>query len=326
MSDTSEGKPKLSGYIITGIISLLVAVAGGWTLNYLTEKRSSLEYEIVTSDAFSGEKQNIAISTTDIRNGGKKELESIYCKINFPNATITEYKITGIPKSAATITTGSNFFELNAHFLNPSEAISVQLLLSFPSAAFDRPTINVRAKGIVGKEVAKSSDMRRGSDVISLLSMGLTALLAIILTSLRFLPRFTARLLYTKKHHGDQRDILSYLLDINGFHDDASSILHSSRKLTYWALSDYLAQKWILTIDDSIIKRGIKFFEDLLDYAEIEATTVLIIYFNLARLSAAVNDTPNAMEYLKKAIKTEHKVILKRIQLDPNLSKLHTPT
>lgn len=324
MAESSEGKNKLSGYIITGIISLIVAVGGGWALNYLTEKRSSLEYEVVTSDAFSGEKQNIAISTIDIRNGGKKELDSIYCKLTFSNATISEYKITGIPKSAATINLGSNFFELNSPFLNPTEAISVQLLLSLPSGKFEKPTITVRAKGIVGKEAVRGKQEKQSKELLPIII--LTAILAIATTSLRLLPKFRPQILYTKKHLDDQRDILSFLLDINGFHDDASFIRNSSRQLTYWALSDYLAQKWILAGDESIIKSGIKFFEDLVDYAYIEETTLLIIYYNLARLAATVNDAPKTKAYLDMALKGNHKVILKRIKLDPNLSKIHSAT
>lgn len=322
MSDSSNFKGKYLGFILTGIISLVVAVGGGYILNYLTEKRTALEYEVVNSEVFSGQKQNIAISTIDIRNSGKKELENLFCKIAFSNVIINEYKITGIPKSQSSTTQETNQFQLNAPFINPGEKVSVQFLLLLPAGQYEKPTIEVRGKGVVGIETT-GHNRSAASPKSSLLLLLVTALLALSPMMLLILLKLNQKVFYTKKHADDQRDILAYVFAINGFLNESNVIRNLSRKVSYWAEADYLTEQCISTKDDATIRRGMKCLEDLIGYAEIAATSVLILNYNIARMAAVISDTAKANESLKKALEGNHKVIIKRIHLDNNLSELY---
>lgn len=322
MADAYEVPRKLIGYLVTGIISLIVAVGGGYLVNYLTEKRMALEYEVVNSEAFSGQKQNIAIWAIDVRNSGKKELENLFCKIGFSDAFISEYKITGIPKSQASITQESNQFQIATPFINSGEKISVQLLLLLPSGQYQKPVVEVRSKGAVGVEIARGN-IRKGSPkdlFIFSLSVGILALVPVTVRALR---KFNPKMFYTKRHKDDQRDILAYIFSLNGFVDESHEIRNSSRELSYWSEADFLTQRCLRTDDEPTMRRAIKCLEDLMDYAAVADTSLLIINYNVARMAVAINDIEKAKVSLGLALKGKHKVIVRRINFDSRLLELY---
>ena len=148
MPENSISPARFFYMILAGVISLAVGVGGGLILNRLTEKQSKLVYGVTASEIFTGQTQNIAILAIDINNAGKAEIEELLCEISFENATISEYKVLGLPNTSQTITSSTGNFQLRSPFLNPQEKISIQLLLVLNSDEFSPPIINVRGKGI----------------------------------------------------------------------------------------------------------------------------------------------------------------------------------
>ena len=130
----------------------------------------------------------------------------------------------------------------------------------------------------------------------------------------------------TDIHRGDQRDIFAYVLSVCGFHTESDNILHWPREWSYWSISDYLTGKWLATHpqDKELLKRGAESFERLLQYAGIHEQSARIIELNAARLYLCAQDSTRAKERIKNAVQKKDAVILKRIEIDPELRKVHS--
>ena len=123
-------KTNTQAIVIAGLVSLVIGVGSGWLINYLTEKRAKLTYDVTTQEVFAGEAINLGIFAIRIANEGKKEVEKLSCHLTFPAGEISEIRITGVPESARTVNSSGTDIEVNLPFLNPGENFSIQLLLS----------------------------------------------------------------------------------------------------------------------------------------------------------------------------------------------------
>lgn len=148
----------------------------------------------------------------------------------------------------------------------------------------------------------------------------LFAMIPLLLLRTRKFRRF----LYSQKHLDGQREILSYIYSINGFVEEANLIYSSNVDRYYWAESDFFTSKCLESNDKDKIRRAIKTLDDLIIYADIEHTSCLIIHFNIARLGAAIEANELAAAHLRLAKEDNHKVIEKRIQMDPVLVALES--
>ena len=324
MADESSLRGKYFWILITGLVSLVVGVSGGLILNRLTVEHANLEYELKTSAVFTGKKENIAILAIDIRNPGKKEIEDLVCRVDLKDSALQEPKVTGLPTSSYTSNHGVDFFQLTVPFLNPSEQFSIQLLLGLPNQTLKPPVIQVRGKGLTARE-RSPDDKEKKKDVLS--TSFAAAISTMIIPLIFFLvSRFRPGLFYTKKHRDDQRDVLAYILAINGFFDLANSTRQSERRQSYWSIADALTEQCLVSTDEQIIRRGVKALLDLVEYASMADTSQLLIHYDIARLAARIPDESLLKEHLSLARKGGHKVIEKRIKLDQELSAISSTT
>lgn len=317
MEESSEKSSRLGIIILTGIISLIVGVSGGLIVNYFTERKAGLEYDIVSSSLFAGQTQRVAIVGLNVTNPGAKEVEDINCQIEFGNSNITELKVVGLNPSAYNTKISNNRLDLKAPYLNPRESFSIQLLLGTTETELKPPLISIRGRGVTAYQKPTISEKRKISQIISLLAAAFSALLPLIAIR-RILPRF----FFTKRHRDDQRDIFAFVLGVNGFYAEAEAIRNSVRSLSYWSESDRLAERCLISKDVSTIERGISCLRHLLEYAGMSDTSRLIVHYNIARLAAAKGDNTLVNDHLKVARKGKHAVIEKRIAFDSNLAKV----
>ncbi len=138
----------------------------------------------------------------------------------------------------------------------------------------------------------------------------------LILLVIRFRPEF----LYTKLHRDDQRDVFAFVLAINGFQELAIVTRYSERRQFYWSTADALTEHCLTSGDEPVLRRGIKALDDLMRYADVESTSKLLIHCNIARLAVRIPDRTLAKKHVELALKRRHKVIEKRIALDPELA------
>ncbi len=320
MAEQENTIAKYFWIILTGIVSLIVGVGGGVIINYFTQKRTALEYELVTSEVFSGQKQNIAILALQINNPGNKEFEDFICRVSFPDAQLTEFKVTGLPKPSYTTKSRNDFFELKAPFINQQEVFSVQLLLSLQKSQLVPPNIEIRGKGVIAKKRSEIETQKKYKSLVTLLATAVSTMMLPVV--LLFIAKRYPLLFYTTFHQDDQRDVLAYIFSINGFLEEADKIRSSERQHYYWAQSDFLTEKCLASKDEQLIRRGIKTLHDLINYASLSHTSLLIIHCNIARMAASLDDAETAKKYLRLACKGKHKVIEKRIILDEKLNAI----
>jgi|SRR5438876_4412698 len=316
--DTSRGGRYLI-VIVTGLISLGVGVGSGLLLDYLRSAPASLTYAITTSEAFAGQQARIGIVGVRIANPGRREAEGVRCSITVSGASIREHRIVGIPVADRTVRASDRELELATAFLNPGETVSLVLLLALDGEVLPRPVIDLRGKGIVGREeTAAVSAVPRPREILQLSVSALAALSTVLMAILVVIPRLGFR----KRHSDDQRDVLAYVLGLNGFVREAQELRATSRTVTYWATADDLTERWLKSGDKDVIQRGLAALETLLEYAQIATPSQWLIRTAMARLAVATGDLDRARRELRLAAASKHPVILKRIDYDPNLKGL----
>jgi hypothetical protein len=134
------------------VVSLVVGVMVGVLVFRLNERLPGLEYQIVASAIFSGEKERIGLFAVNVANPAGKEVEGVTCEVNLRHLDLQETKITGIPQSAYSQTVKDGVLRLEVPYLNPQETFTLQLLVTTKEPEIEIPKPNVRAKGLVGVE------------------------------------------------------------------------------------------------------------------------------------------------------------------------------
>jgi len=319
----NTSKPEWFRTIIASIISIFVGLAIGLLLEFFKSSKPNIEYTYSESDAFKGQAGSFAILKLQVTNSGKKELEDVLVRIEGKDDEFLEAKVSGIPPSTRSHRLDKTSFQLNVPFLNPLETVSAQILLSPKTEKPETPKIEVRAKGIIGhlaEQPTRDSFKRQIPPLLAAISSAFFALYFI-----RRIRRVTPRMFYTKSHRDDQRDVLSFILELNGLNDEAETIRHSERTLSYWAEADRLTNKILRLEDPDRTRRLAKSFEQLLYYAFMEDTSCMLINTDIAKLYSKTGEMQKAKEAISKARSKNHKVIEKRIELDETLRKLVAP-
>jgi len=326
-------KGTLSTILITGLVSLAVGIGSGLLINYFTEKRPKLTYDITTQEVFTGQINNIGIFAFRVSNDGKQEIEKLLCHLKFSEGKITERRVGGVPVSARTVVGSDDEIEVSVPFLNPNEHFSVQVLLGNVKQPLVRPSIEIRGKGVIGKEIVSSKSSKKSfSEIFPLLSVALVTLLTALITLKSLMDRRLKNLSEmldekeepTKHASGDQRDTIAFALDTKALYEDAKMIREWPRELPYWAASDSLCNKWLISKDHDRIKKGIESLDFLVDYAEIADASKRIIFLNMAKLAFAVDNLDLSKKYLSDALLEQDDFIKKRIQADTTLSSIYT--
>lgn len=281
-----------------------------------------MEYQKVATSVFSGPSENIAILTIEVENSGKRELEDLSFVVEWEDATLRESKVSGLPKGKFAESNGSNSFTIESDFLNPTEKIKTDLLLALAGRELIPPTIDIRAKGLVGKErVIGEEEKQTKFSSITL------AVVTALLVALVFIRKITGSLKedngYTTSHCDDPRDVVAYVLDVHGLHTQATSLRKIPRNISYWSITDDLTQEFLEEGNFDQLRQLAAALEDLMDYAEVEDTTCFLINYDLARIYFELGEIPKSKSCLNKSYEGNHEVIAKRIALIPALQDLH---
>ncbi len=320
----NTSKPEWFRTIIASILSIIVGLSIGLLLEFFKSSKPNFEYTYSESDAFKGQAGSFAILKLQVTNSGKKELEDVLARIEGKDDQFLEAKVSGIPPSTRSHSLDKTSFQLNVPFLNPHETVSVQILLSPKTEKPETPKIEVRAKGVIGHLTEQPQARSAKVEIPSLLAAILSAF--VTLYFFRRIRRATPKFLYTKSHRDDQRDILSFILELNGLNDEPEAIRRSGRILSYWAEADRLTNKILRLEDPDCTRRLTKSLEQLLYYADIQDTYRMLINTNIAKLYSKTGEIEKAKEAISKARSKKHKVIEKRIELDETLRKLVAPS
>jgi len=328
-------KGALSTILITGLVSLAVGVGSGLFINYFTEKRPKLTYDITTQEVFTGQVNNIGIFAFRVSNDGKKEIENLLCQLNFSEGKITERRVGGIPVSARTVGGSDEEIEVSVPFLNPNEHFSVQVLLGDVKEPLVRPSIEIRGKGIVGKEIeSPESSKKTFGNIFPLLIAAIATLLTALATLKTVIDRRFKNLSGmlvelddmkdpTKHAGGDQRDTIAFALDTKALYEDAKIIREWPRELTYWAASDALCNIWLTSKDNDRTVKGIESLDFLVNYAAIADDSKRIIFLNIAKLAFSSDNRDLSKKYLSDALSEKDDFIKKRVEADTILSSLY---
>lgn len=236
---------------------------------------------------FVGEKESIGVLVLNVSNPAQRDVESVTCTLSLGSLELREPKIIGLqPGAYSQIAKEGGVFEVDIPYLNPEEAFSVQLLVASKKPEFRIPKPIVRAKGIVGVDRATRPKQTPFEDILILVvPPAFTA--ALVGVTIIFRSRMQ-RIFFTKKHSDDQRDIVAFVQEMHGFHKEAQWARSSARHLTYWSEADRLTELVLRDADSERIRKAIKCLEYLLDYADIDEGSQLLIHFDLARLAIAV--------------------------------------
>lgn len=318
--EPAQRRSNIVTIVLTGLVSLVVGVGSGLLINYFTEKQSKLTYDVTTQEVFSGQQNNIGIFALRIVNDGKKEIEQVTCHLWFPEGKLTERRVAGIPDSARSVGGSEKEIEVTVPFLNPGEQFSIQALLSEVRQPLARPSIEIRGKGVLGAEVSSQGSSQQDKDK-TLLAVSV----AVVTLGTAFVFFFGS---YSKKKkektgsdrhlvsHGDQGDIIAFVLESKSLDDDARAIRERPQDVSYWAASDALCKKWLQAADDGRIRKGIEALDLLTDYARMKDGSQRIVFLNMSRLALAIKETDLAKKYLTAARADKDGVIEKRIKMD----------
>ena len=314
---TSESPPstKWTTIALTGLISLVVGVASAVIIDYVRTSAAKLEYDIISTNAFPGQTQKIALAAIQLRNSGRKELELVTAKITAKGAEIVESQIEGFPLKGLSETKTKDTYSIELPFLNPSESGRILLLYNMTAPDFPPPTVELRAKGVSGTQQAKDK-----MPATSAFWLAIPAALATLM-SFTVIRRIRDKG-FTTVHYADQRDIGAYVLDIYSLHEEATTLRNGNRKTTYWALADSLTTTALLRADAEHTRRVANALETIMQYAKISDTSCFLLNYNLARLYNCLGKTAEAKAALEKARKENHKVIDMRIALTEDLRLL----
>lgn len=306
---------------LTGLVSLIVGVGTALILDYLRTSAAKLEYEVISSSAFSGQVQKVAMIAIELQNSGRKELELVTGRIQIKGATILESKTEGFPTRGLSEAKSNETYSIELPFLNPSERGRILLLLNLTAVELAPPIVELRAKGTTGTQRTKERTDKKDKMTALLLPVAAAFSSLSAFAALRILRRRRDRW-YTTSHRDDQRDVAAYVLDACGLTDEARSLRLQVREMSYWSIADQLTQNALTKNDSDHIRKVIRALESLLKYASIAETSCFLVNYDLARLYNRVGDKEKAKSALALARKENHKVIDKRIALTDDLNEI----
>tara|TARA_Y100000310_G_scaffold139998_1_gene139351 strand:- start:967 stop:1947 length:981 start_codon:yes stop_codon:yes gene_type:complete len=316
MSEIQKTSINYKALIITGLISLGVAVIGSLLVNYLTEERISLGYDLSASEVFSGSSSNLRIVNILVKNEGTKSIDDVTLSIRIDKGEIQEDKIIGLMPNTYKIERTIEKIALSTEFINPEEEFNIQLLLKNDTSNDFLPSIDLRGRGVIGKQIEKKQKN-------SFLDTMLPAILALTTAFTFFLSKTSRSKVLNisegitfgrdNKHADDQRDVVSYILAAQGLREDSIEIRNYSRNISYWSICDYLTQKWMASEDKVTCLKGAQALDALIDYAAISDSSLLLIKTNIAQLYNFAEHTDKAKSYAAELTKGNYLVVNTRL-------------
>ena len=310
--------------LLSGLVTLVVSVAGGMLIFFLQSRQPSLVYSSSETIPFQGESKVIAVYQVSLSNDGKLPVEDIAAYVAVPGANIDQKRVSADPSLSVKDTLESGALRLSIPSLNPSETVQVSVLASAQGSLPPRAEVSLRAKGIKGHEKLASS-------AATPLFLGFTTALGSALIPLLLVPfmkpavKFFARRSSVKedgRHSDDQRQILAYVYRMNGLDAEANRLDNLPHKTTYWAESDRFSGNAIASGDPSLIRNALDTLTTLLNYCAMAEKSEAMVTYNVARLQLSLGAVDAAKDSLREALKKDKPLITKRISIDPILREL----
>ena len=311
-------KTNYKALIITGVISLAVAVGGNILVNKLSEEKLLLTYDLTVSETFSSSKKNIRIATVTVSNSGSKSIDDVSLTVELPDGNIQEHKISGLPVNSYNIDKKKSKLALTTKYLNPEENFYIQLLLNNPKEIEFLPFIDLRGRGTLGTQVVKHKKNALLEMILTIMVALTTAMLFLRFKSYRTkifgLDYIDSKLSDLGDKHGDeQRDVVAYILSMMSLGTYADEIRYIPREISYWSICDHLTQKWLDTGDKTKYMEGAKALEKLIDYAQINDQSILLIKSNIARLYKEAGDINKSKSIIDEILLSGSGVIQSRV-------------
>ena len=326
MKESNNIKTIIASAVVTGIITVLTTLG----INHFTSKSNKLTYATQTSIPFQKDSLNVKILNIDLFNDGDEPVEDIYGLIQFNMEQISDYKVKALPTLTYRESIEKNTFKISITSLNPSEKVSVSFLLSSSGSLDSIPKINFRAKGIFAEEKEESKSEDKPSGLYRLILIAAT--LSVFLSSL-LLPFFRK---YLKKaisisdddddikdgeqHFAEQNKILAYLCGVHGLTSEINRYLDLKTEVSYWSEADYFGNLALLQSGHADNNKRLLVLLDLLNYAQVAEESKGIVYYNIAKIYKALNDSSKTKEFLDKAQKIIPLRVKQRLTIDKNLS------
>ncbi len=317
--------------IITALMTGAVTIMAGMILFNLQTKKPKLVYDSPETSPFQGAGKNFAIYNVVISNTGGTNIEEVVGVVQFPDSFIDELKVT----APLSLNYSSNFIgdtlSIEIPNLNPTESISVSILVTSQSDMKNSPVVSVRGMGISG--VARTSPETGNLIKEPLFTVALIVSLFSIFSSyfgvsissvsvagLKFpFPRFDN---ISGRHYGDQNKILSYLCGLNGLVEEMDEYLVRDGNTDYWSEADRFGALGILTPGSNETEKRKKVLLDLNEYTQMAVVSKAIVHYNIARIAFSQNNTEEAKKHLTIAQKIGGKIILTRLNMEKNLNKI----
>lgn len=304
--------------ILTGMISLAAAVGGSLLVERLTEEKLSLSYEMTASETFGSANGNIRITNIEVNNQGSKSVDDIVLSLSLQDGSIDEFKVNGIPANSYVVDKKKNKLIFSSKYINPEELFSVQLLLKNSQTTDFLPSIDLRGRGVIGKQAVKEEK----NSIFASIGIALAAI-SIFMAFLSSRKTSSKILDVTglskslsdieDSHHGEQRDIVAYILGINGLQKEADEVRFIKRDISYWSISDHLVEKWIESRDSERMTKGAESLNELIGYAGIREDSVRLIKTGIARLYSELGNIVAVEKITNELASDESQVIKQRL-------------
>ena len=308
--------------IATGLVTGLVAIVTGMGLFYWQLREPELAFSVVESAPFPGEEENFAIQHVEIRNDGKKEVTNVSVAIEIPGSDIRDYKV--ISAAGLEITEESEEHALVLRFpsLNPSERLTVSLLVTGPLQSLVAPVVSARGDGVLGVQARAGQETDFKTTLYPVIVAAYAAVFAALLVSKR--NRRVLSLVSRSMLGGNlgkprgQSDVFVTLLSIHGKSDLIPEFLSDSRVCRYWSEADYLTARAIQSGDTEETEDCREILLDLLNLATTMATSSeAIVHYDIARLSAHIGDQEKLEHHLEIAKGLDPSETSARLSIDP---------
>ena len=153
MAENEKPASKFFWIVVGGLISLLVGIGSALAVNYATEKRPQMAYDITSEEVFPGEENKLGILAMQVSNTGGIEIEDLQCRVDLNNATLTEPRCKGLSPDSYKMENEDSYVEVTAPFLNPGESFSLQMLLKTDGDSIISLRLTSEGRGCRSKEI-----------------------------------------------------------------------------------------------------------------------------------------------------------------------------
>jgi hypothetical protein len=322
----SLGWKQVGVGLMIAVVASLAGVGANAALSWYQARAPELVYAAPGTIPFVGSDKQLAVYQITITNRGKRSVKDMSCYIEVPGAHVDQTHIDADKSAQISETATSSGSRVNDAELNPGEKVVVSILVSSSVSLPPRPTVSLRASGVMGKEETNASpaggESNWGFTVLASFAAGLS-IIVVLTRSIRKSRQSAVSSPEGEKHSGDQRQILGYLFGLNGLIAECERVLSLPIETSYWAEADRMSTIVLSNFNAESAARYKSVLEGLLKYGAVADESQGIISFNIARIAARMGHNNVAEEHLKMAKKKMGKLFDLRLEIDPTMKEIY---